>query len=77
MEHLDEFFRRFGIVHRHELIALRECLATELITAFQANDAAQAAVIEELLNRTESLLERFGRHEVSTEIQATEFSGAN
>jgi hypothetical protein len=43
MRHSDEFFQMLDIVHRRELITLRKCLATELVTAFQANDATQAA----------------------------------
>jgi hypothetical protein len=41
---LDEFFQMFGIVTRRELIALREYLAAERVTAFKQHDLKQAAV---------------------------------
>jgi hypothetical protein len=55
---LDEFFQRFGIESRRELIELREYLARERVAAWTANDAMQAAIIEALFDRIESLLER-------------------
>jgi hypothetical protein len=66
---LDEYFQLFNVATRQEPIQLRRYLATEHVAALAADDITYAAVIEALFDRTESLLERIGRHEVGTAIR--------
>ena len=74
---LDEIFQTFDYGTRRELIELRQYLATEEVAAWTANDAVQAAVIEALFARIDTLLERIEQREVRTATRAAEFSGVN
>ena len=76
MEHIphnptDEFFEIFDHATRSELISLREFLAAEEFAALNASDLRQAAVIEELFDRIESLLQRIDRREVRVAVPST------
>lgn len=73
----DDFFQMFDHATRRELIALTEFLTTEQVAAWTANDAMQAAAIEELFHRIENLLERIDQREVRTAIRAAEVCGVN
>ena len=63
---LAKYFTQFDTVSRQQLIELRQTLAAEHGEALAANDAMQLAVIEELFDRTESLLERIDRRAALT-----------
>jgi len=58
---LAKYFTQFDTISRQRLIELRQTLAAEYGEALAANDAMQVAVIEELFDRVEILLERIER----------------
>jgi len=58
---LTKYFTQFGNISRQQLIEVRQTLAAEYNEALAANDAMQVAVVEELFDRVESLLERLER----------------
>lgn len=74
---LDEVFQTFDNSTRRDLIELRQYLAVEEVAAWTANDAFQAAVIESLFARIDTLLERIEQREVHTAMRAAELSGVN
>lgn len=74
---LDEIFQTFGNGTRRELIELKQYLATEEVAAWTANDVVQAAAIEALFDRINSLLERIEQREVQMATRAAEFNGVN
>ena len=73
----DEFFEMFGISTRRELIELRECLATELVAAFRANDVVHVTAIESLFDRIENRLRRGEQHQITAATRRAELSGVN
>lgn len=58
---LAKYFNQFNAISRQQLVELRQSLAAEHGEALAANDAMQVAIIEELFDRVESLLERMER----------------
>ena len=61
---LAKYFAQFDAVSRQQLIELKQTLSSERGEALAANNAMQLAVIEELSDRVENLLERMDQCEV-------------
>jgi hypothetical protein len=74
---VNDFFRLFDSATRHELISLRDFLATEQVAAWAASDPAQAAGIEQLFARIKILLERVEQRELKIRVRAEAVSGLN